>query len=135
MKVVLDTNVLVSAAMTSRGTCSRILDLLADGLFAICADDRILDEYETVLHEREFRIVAHDAAIVLELVRAATEPVAGVPLSTELPDPRDLPFLEVAAAAEAILVTGNIRHFPKRARAGVTVVRPAEFLELIRQSS
>ena len=135
MKVVLDTNVLVSAAMTSHGTCSRILDLLADGLFAICADDRILDEYETVLHRPEFRIVAHDAAIVLELVRAAAEPVAGVPLSAELPDPSDLPFLEVATAAEAILVTGNIRHFPKRARAGVSVLRPAEFLELIRRSS
>ena len=51
MRVVLDTNVIVSAAMTTHGTCGQIVDLLAEGMFEICVDDRVLDEYDTPLLE------------------------------------------------------------------------------------
>lgn len=135
MKVVLDTNVIVSAAMAAHGVCSQILDLLADGAFAVCADDRLLDEYDTVLHRPALRIVAEDADIVLDLIRSAVEIAAAFPLPVELPHPADLPFLEVAASAGAVLVTGNLRHYPRRARAGVTVVTPREFLDLLRRSA
>ena len=134
MKVVLDTNVIVSAAITTYGTCGQIVDLLADGVFNICADDRILNEYETVLHRPELRIIPEEAAIVLELVHSVAELAAAAPLAVTLPDPKDMPFLEVATTAKAILVTGNLRHFPKRACDGVTVVSPREFLDLLRQS-
>ncbi len=62
MKIVLDTNVIVSAAMTAHGTSARIIDLLADGAFALCTDDRILAEYEDVLRRFGLRIVPVDAA-------------------------------------------------------------------------
>ena len=133
MKAVLDTNVVVSAGMTVHGVCARIVDLLADGAFELLADDRILDEYDTVLHRPELRIVPEDAATVLDLVGSVAQPVSAPPLRVELPDPTDLPFLEVAAAAGAILVTGNTRHFPARARAGVTLLTPREFLDLLRR--
>lgn len=133
MRAVLDTNVVVSAALTAHGTCAQILDLLADGAFALCADDRILDEYDTVLCRPELRIVPRDAAVVLELIRSTADIVPGYPLPVGVPDPDDVPFLEVAASAHAILVTGNLRHYPSEARAGVTVVTPAEFLGLLRR--
>jgi len=132
MKVVLDTNVIVSAAMTTYGTCGQIVDLLVKGAFEICADDRILAEYDTVLRRPEFRIVAGDAEVVLDLMRSVAELVAAAPLAAILPDPKDMPLLEVAMASDAILVTGNLRHFPEEARKGVTVVSPREFLELLR---
>ena len=135
MKVVLDTNVVVSAAMTAHGACAQIVDLLADGVFEIVADDRVLEEYDTVLYRPELRIVPEDAAVVLELVRSVAQLVSAFPLSVELPDPTDLLFLEVAATAEAALVTGNTCHFPRRARAGVTVLRPREFLDLLRHAT
>lgn len=135
MNVVLDTNVIVSAAMTAHGVCAQIVDLLADGLFEICADDRILDEYETVLYRPELQIVPEDAALVLELITSVAQRVSALPLPVELPDSTDRPFLEVAAAAEAILVTGNTRHFPSRARAGVTVLPPREFLDVLRHTA
>ena len=65
-------------------------------------------------------------------LRTRAEPVNPRPLATELPHDKDLPSLEVAAEAGAILVTGNPRHFPARARGGVTVVAPAELLDLLR---
>ncbi len=135
MKVVLDTNVLVSAALTTHGKCGQILDLLVEGGFEICADDRILDEYDTVLRRPEFRIVTEEADVLLELIRSLAGLVASVPLNATLPDPDDMPFLEVAAASDAILVTGNLRHFPKKGCQGVTVVSPTEFLEILRHLS
>jgi predicted nucleic acid-binding protein len=55
-------------------------------------------------------------------------------LRVEIPDRSDLPFLEAAAAANAILVTGNARHFPRHERAGVIVMTPREFLDFLRGS-
>jgi len=134
MRIVLDTNVIVSAVLTAGGTCARILDLLADGSFELCVDDRILGEYQTVLHRPELRIEADDADILIELIRSVADPAPAVPLHVRLPDPDDVPFLEAAAATGAILVTGNLRHYPAKQRAGVRVLTPAEFLELLRSS-
>ena len=130
----MDTNVLVSAALTVHGTCGQIIDLLVQGAFGACADDRVLDEYDTVLRRPEFRIVSEDAEVVLELLRSVAEPVAGIPLAAVLPDPKDTPFLEVAAASGAVLVAGNRRHFPKNACKGVPLASPSEFLEILRHS-
>jgi len=135
VRVVLDTNVLVSAAMTLRGICAQIVDLLADGAFDIYVDDRILDEYDDVLRRPELRIVPAEATLVLDLVRAVAQNVPAYPLPVTLPDPDDVPFLEVAASAAALLVTGNIRHFPDTDAVGVTVATPREFLDLLRGSS
>jgi putative PIN family toxin of toxin-antitoxin system len=135
VRVVLDTNVIVSGALTAHGTCARIVDLLSEGVFEICADDRILDEYESVLRRPELHIADENIAPLTELIRRVAQRIAAVPLAAELPDPDDLPFLEVAAAGGALLVTGNLRHYPHRARAGVTVMIPADFLKLIRQAT
>ncbi|MDD3926736.1 MAG: putative toxin-antitoxin system toxin component, PIN family [bacterium] len=131
MNVVLDTNVVVSGTMTARGTCSRILDLLLEDIVVICVNDYILSEYETVLRRPELKIIPQDVEAVLNLIRSRADFVTALPLMTQLPDTDDLPFLEVAAAAEAVLVTGNMRHFPDHACTGVAVVSPAEFLKLI----
>jgi putative PIN family toxin of toxin-antitoxin system len=134
MKVVLDTNVIVSAILTAQGVCAQILDMLTEGVFGIYVDDRILAEYDTVLRRPQLRLILDDAAEVMEWIRSVAEPVGAVPLPAELPDAGDMPFLEVAASAGAILVTGNTRHYPKRGRVGVTVLTPREFLELLRRS-
>jgi len=135
VRVVLDTNVLVSAAMTLRGICAQIVDLLADGAFDIYVDDRILDEYDDVLRRPELRIVPAEATLVLDLVRAVAQNVPAYPLLVTLPDPDDVPFLEVAASAGALLITGNARHFAGADAVGVTVATPREFLDLLRGAS
>jgi uncharacterized protein len=134
MRVVLDTNVIVSAVLTANGVCAQILDMLTDGVFGIYVDDRILAEYDSVLSRPQLHLVPYDAAEVMEWIRSVAEPVGAVPLLAELPDRGDMPFLEVAASAGAILITGNTRHYPKRSRLGVTVLTPREFLELLRRS-
>lgn len=133
MRVVLDTNVLVSALLTPSGTCARVVDLATEGAVVLHVDDRILAEYESVLHRRNLKIDASDADLLLDLLRHVGVPVPALPLASRLPDMDDMPFLEVAAASDALLVTGNTRHFPARAVAGVTVITPADLLARIQR--
>lgn len=132
MRAVLDSNVVVSAVLTPHGPCARILDVLLAGGFELCADDRVLEEYASVLRRPELDIDAADAEIVMDFFRRVALLVAAPPLAARLPDPDDLPFLEVAAAREAVLVTGNVRHFPKKACGNVRVLTPRDFLEVFR---
>ena len=134
MKVVLDTNVIVSGLLTTHGVCGQILDLLTEGVFQVCVNDRILDEYEAVVPRPELDIDPAAADDILDLVRATGEQVAATPLPVVLPHEDDRPFLEVAGTAHAVLVTGNKRHYPKRARGDLAVVDCREFLELLRGS-
>lgn len=134
MKIVLDTNVLVAGLLTPGGACSRVLDLLIEGVVEACVDERILAEYDLVLRRPRLAISPGDARAILDLIRRTAEPVAAIPLAADLPDKDDVPFLEVAAAAGAILVTGNLRHFPKKICKRVRVVSPAGLLDLLQQS-
>jgi predicted nucleic acid-binding protein len=95
---------------------------------------RILAEYETVLLRPELPVLPGQPEEVLALLTAAGEPVAAGQVRAALPHPDDLPFLEVAREADAILATGNLRHYPRRARAGVIVLSPREFLDLLSRS-
>ena len=69
----------------------------------------------------------------LDFFRLGSILIVAQPLDVVLPDPDDLPFLEVAASGRAILVTGNRRHFPKAAIGPVRVLSPADFLETLRK--
>ena len=70
-----------------------------------------------------------------ELIGSVAERVTALPLSVDLPDPTDLPFLEVADAAQACLVTGNARHFPKKHCKGIAILLPREFLDVLRHTT
>jgi hypothetical protein len=49
------------------------------------------------------------------------------PLIVDLPDPDDLPFLEAARhATDGVLVTGNVRHYPRAKQHGITLLTPAQ---------
>ena len=134
MRIVLDTNVLVSGLLSAQGPRGQTVGLLVEGVLRPCMDDRMLREYVAVLARPELGIDAEDAAAVVGIIRGNAEMLTPLPLDAELPDAGDQPFLETAAAAKAVLVTGNIRHFPVHARAGVTVVTPREFVEYLRKA-
>ena len=132
MKVVLDTNVLVSGMMTKGGTCAIILDLLSDDRLIAALDGRMMNEYRRVCAEPRLRLDAEAVRDFLHFLNECAENVTAMPLDADLPDPDDLPFLEVAAEAHAVLVTGNKKRFPKKAAGAVRVVSPREFLDMLR---
>ena len=126
--VVLDTNVLVSGLISSFGSPGRILDLVLIGEVAVAYDDRILGEWREVLRREKFGFPARDVETLLGFAESEGHKVTPSPLGANLPDPDDAPFLEVAHEAEAILITGNLKHYPPEERRGVEVLEPAAFL-------
>ena len=134
MKVVVDTNVLVAGLLSPFGPPGEIVRMIASGAVSLCLDARILTEYADVLSRPKFQFEAEQVQTLLEQIRMDGLSVAGTPLASRLPDPTDEPFLETALAGDAAcLITGNSRHFPATKRQGMTVLSPAEFLDLYRK--
>ena len=135
MRIVLDTNVLVSALLSPFGTPAEVLRLITTGTVRLCHDARILGEYRQVLLRPAFPFHPLQVEALLDQIEADGVPVTALALSHRLPDPDDEAFLEVALAGKARhLVTGNLRHFPPGNRQGVCVVSPREFLKEYRRA-
>jgi uncharacterized protein len=131
LKIVLDTNVLVSGILSPNGPPSAVLRALLTERVTLCFDERVVSEYRDVLTRTKF---SFDPDLVEELIgflEAAGSPTLAAPRAVTLPDPWDQMFIEVAVSGNAdFLVTGNLKDFPEAARAGVSVVSPRAFLDL-----
>ena len=127
-RVVLDTNVLVSALLNSFRAPGRVLDLALAGELIVAHDDRILAEWQEVLRREKFGFAPADVDALLSFIEREGLKVNPPVLTARLPDPDDLPFLEVALAVEAALITGNLRHYPSEARGEAEVVDAGDFL-------
>lgn len=132
IRVVLDTNVVVSALLTRGGAEAHALDLAAARKIQLYVSVPILAEYEEVLRRSKFSGVspkAIDAA--LELIRrvaTVVNPKETLAISSHEDDNR---FLECVEAADAdYLVTGNKRHFPEQWNKCV-VLGARELVELL----
>lgn len=133
MRVVVDTNVLVSGLLVPPSPPGQTVRLAVSGEISLPYDARILEEYREVLARPRLRIDAADAAILVRRIRELGIPVSPPPWPMALPDPDDAMFLEVALAARAeCLATGNLRHFPPEKRRGVRVLPPREFADFYR---
>lgn len=116
MRVVIDTNVLVSGIINPHGAPGRVLDAVVARAALVLHDDRILDEYRQVLRRPVFSFAQSHIDALLDFIEISGEHVSARDIGIVLPDPTDLPFLEVAILGGAdALVTGNLRHSsPKR---------------------
>ena len=114
-RVVLDTNVVISAHLNLGGYERFALDLALASTIQLYSSAEILEEYRAVLRRRKFLIHPQQVTASLRLIEEASKLVQPKHQIAAAPDPEDNKFLECAEAAEAdYLVTGNKRHFPKR---------------------
>jgi len=114
IRVVLDTNVVISAVLTRGGAAAQALDLTAARKIHLYVTAAILTEYEEVLRRSKFSRVSPKAIdSALELIRRVAIVVNPKETLAVSPDESDNRFLECTEAADAdYLVTGNKRHFP-----------------------
>jgi uncharacterized protein len=130
MRVVLDTNIIVSAYLNEDGQPFRILKLALAGAIDLYASEPILDEYKELLHRKSYPMDLRRAALLLKKLRDASSLVKPAMKLSEATDPDDNIFLECAQAAKAeYLVTGNPRHFPTHWKY-TRIVLPRQFIEL-----
>lgn len=133
MRVVLDTNVLVSGLLSANGPPAWILEAFLAGDLTLVFDSAIRDEYEDVLRRQEFGFPVTSVDQLLAALDRFGLLVSAVPPSPHrLPDPDDEPFLAAAAATSAVLVTGNLKHYPEAALGEVVVQTPRQFIDAIR---
>ena len=133
MRIVLDTNVLVSGLLSPFGAPGEIVRMASAGTLQVCYDARILSEYKNVLRRPKFSLDALLTEALLDQVKSCGHSVASKPLDKPLPDPNDEPFLEVAIAGKAVcLITGNLKHYPQASRQGVNVFPPSVFFGFYR---
>lgn len=125
MRLVIDTNVLVSALLKPAGPPGRILDAVVQGVIEPVYNLAILTEYDAVLTRRKFSFDPEDVAALLELVASEGWPVARTArLDLPFHDPDDRKFYECATAAGCPLVTGNAKDFPTQGP--VEILSPAQ---------
>jgi len=130
---VFDTNVIVSGALSPHGFPGRLLDAVLDGYCRPVVSDAILSEYEEVLSRPKFRLPVDKIRLLLSGIREQAQFAPFVPLTNAqyLPDPDDRIFIEAARALRVTIVTGNSRHFPRRAVNGLSVLTPSDFFRTL----
>lgn len=134
MKVVIDTNIIVSGFLSPFSLSGEIVRMIASGELELCHDSRILSEYKEVLLRPKFSFEVNRINDFLIQIESCGYTEGASPLKKALPDRSDEPFLEVALTGKAFcLVTGNIRHYPLHLRQGMSILPPAEFLERYRK--
>lgn len=130
-RVVLDTNILVSAIRSRRGASFRVIDEIGCGRFEIVVSVPLVVEYEAALLEhRPAHVSPRDVAVVLDYVCAeAHEQEIYYLWRPLLRDPKDDMVLEVAVAGRCDgIVTYNVSDFAGAQQSGVRIVKPVDFL-------
>jgi putative PIN family toxin of toxin-antitoxin system len=131
LRLVIDTNVLVSAALKSEGLqrTTLLLSITKPARFYISPP--ILEEYAEVLSRPELSIRKGLRLQLLQLVKNRGHLVSPSRRIEVTSDPDDNIFVECADAARAdYLVTGNRRHFPPFWK-NTKIITPREFVTLV----
>lgn len=127
--IVLDTNVLLTALTSSRGTSHRLVAMIEDDRFRLHVSTPLVAEYESVL--KRGRLALSEAQIddVIDFICArATHHQIFYLWRPALKDPDDDFVLELAVKAGADIVTWNEGDFKRAAQFGVKAVNPRKLL-------
>jgi putative PIN family toxin of toxin-antitoxin system len=131
MRVVLDTNVLMSGIFWS-GTTETILKLWGQGKFKLVLSLPVFDEYKEIVHrlsqKYDLRVadsILHDIFIGSDLIEPEKESVP------DCEDLDDIMFLELAVAGRADYLVSGDKHLLKVGKyRGGRVIKPADFILL-----
>jgi putative PIN family toxin of toxin-antitoxin system len=132
IRVVLDTNILVSALLQPQGVPARTFLISLAGITAqLCVSGDIYAEYEEVIRRPKFN---RSDAVIEAALRAIRQNGFWIKPSEKVhacSDADDDIFLECAQASRAhYLVTGNLKHFPVK-WADAQIVTPRQFLDAV----
>jgi putative PIN family toxin of toxin-antitoxin system len=131
LRLVIDTNVLISAAIKPAGLQRTVLLLAITKPARLYVSRPILDEYSEVLARPELRIRKGLRQQLLQLIKNRCYTMAPTRRLEVTSDPDDNIFVECADAARAdYLVTGNQKHFPRFWKK-TKVITPREFISLV----
>jgi putative PIN family toxin of toxin-antitoxin system len=123
----MDTNVIVSSFINPNGTPSQIMKIILNRKAELCYNSAILSEYESVMLRRKFSDKINSCHIqqFINLIRSIGISLNPTSSRIRLPDESDRIFYDTARESSSILITGNLKHFPKE----TFIMLPADFLK------
>lgn len=131
LRVVLDTNIVISAVLKPHGLQRTVLVLALTKPARLYISEAIVLEYDWVMSRPTLQIPAGARRQMMQLIRNRAHFIAPKYRLHVTADPDDDIFVECADAAGAdYLVTGNLRHFPefwKRTK----VISSREFINIV----
>jgi len=131
LRLVIDTKVVVSAALKPEGLQRTVVLLAMTKPARWYVSDPIVSEYAAVLARPELKIRKSLRQQLLQLIKNHAHVVTSSRLGQVTFDPADNIFIECADRARAdYLVTGNQRHFPKFWK-NTKIISSSEFLSVI----
>lgn len=134
MRVVLDANVLVSAAISAAGPPRQIVSAWVGGRFELVASPALLEELSHVLARPRFRrfISIATAGDFIDGLAEDAEILDDPPAQPGLsPDPDDDYLITLARAAKADYLVSGDRHLLDLTDPGPPVLTPRQFLDLL----
>jgi putative PIN family toxin of toxin-antitoxin system len=124
LRIVIDTNVLVSALWSESGIPAEILKQIPENVLP-CLNEAILEEYKEVLNRPKFNFSTIKKELLLEKLKEFSEIVVPEKSRVAIIDESDRIFYDTAIAAKAFLITGNLKHYPTEPH----IIAPKEFLK------
>ena len=136
-RIVLDTNILVSALRSRRGASFYLVSRIPSKAFEIAISVPLYIEYQDVLHRRE-KVPGFKAEDIRKFLRYLCQVSHHQEIfylwRPYLRDPKDDMVLELAVASESdFIVTHNKKDFQGSEAFGVEVICPQEFIQKIRR--
>jgi putative PIN family toxin of toxin-antitoxin system len=131
LRLVIDTNIFVSAAIQPQGLPRTVLLLAITRPARLYVSRAILDEYAEVLGRPQLRIRQGLQRQLLDLIVKHSRKVKPLRRLQIASDPDDNKFLECADACRAdYLITGNLRHFPLYLKQ-TKIVTARQFIQIV----
>jgi putative PIN family toxin of toxin-antitoxin system len=129
--IVLDTNVVVSAGINSQGSPAKIIQQVLEGELILLTCPSITAEYLEVIARPKFKQFGFPPLWLKTLISLSHSALQNPkPTHHAFSDSGDAVFYHLATSYEAVLITGNLKHFPKDDPAGIRVLSPADYLSL-----
>lgn len=132
LRVVIDTNVLISAALKPSGRQALVMELVALRAVEMFISEPILAEYREVFSRPKFsRIDRKDVSRLLAMIESEATTVTPTEQLANSRHDSDNRFYECADAAAAdYIVTGNNKHFTKPHK-NTKIITGRQLLELL----
>ena len=135
MRIVIDTNVVISGLISPSGLPAQIIDLWILNEITVCLSTKIIEEYISVLLRPKFQRVGTSKEryrIISELVKLENTMMVNPDFKLDIisEDPDDNIFLECAIEAKAEIIISGDDHLLNLAEfQGIHIFRPVEFLQ------
>ena len=125
----------MSALLKENSLPWQILNLIVEGKIIPIFNEEILGEYKDVLTRNKFGFSETNVAMTISLIKDFGQKMEPIEILEKFIDEKDIVFYQIVMSArqtqESYLVTGNIKHFPKKK----FIVTPFEMLDIIKKNS